>query len=164
MNIFVQLLQSWQMFYSTIAVSAATLTGLLFVSLSVNRQHFDDQARLVARRTFGNLLDVLILALIFLIPHGRPSGLCITLATFGSVRFLTSVAEAIRAARKRTWKKLSRTVFFRIALPLLFPAGIVLLSVGIYEQSASAMLWPVAIVVGLLASAGWNAWELLFKK
>jgi len=65
MNNCAQMLQAWLAFYTTIASAAATLAGLLFVSLSLNRQRLDDQARMAARRTFANLIDVLVLALIF---------------------------------------------------------------------------------------------------
>lgn len=34
MNDFLNSLQSWQIFYATVAAASATLTGLLFVSLS----------------------------------------------------------------------------------------------------------------------------------
>jgi len=163
MTNFPQELQAWQPFYSTIALSAATLAGLLFVSLSVNRQNLDKQTREGARRTFSNLLDVLVLALIFLIPHEQQFGLCITLGTFGSVRLVAAVAEAAGSARRRTWRLVSATGFNTLALPLLFPAGIVALSVAINARVGSAMFWPVAIVVMLLASASWNAWALLFK-
>jgi hypothetical protein len=47
-------------FYSTVAAASATLSGLLFVSLSLNRNRLKgEKAQSVmdlARRTFGNFL------------------------------------------------------------------------------------------------------------
>jgi hypothetical protein len=39
-----------------------------------------------------------------------------------------------------------------------------MLGIAIYQRNANAMFWPVAILVALLGSASWNAWELLFKE
>jgi len=38
MDIFKLTLQSWQFFFTAVATASATLTGLLFVSLSLNRE------------------------------------------------------------------------------------------------------------------------------
>ena len=160
MNEFAQMLQSWQPFYTTIATASATLTGLLFVSLSLNRQRLNDVARMAARRTFASLIDVLVLALIFLIPHGQPISLGIALLTFGLARVLGTVVEAIQLAKRRVLI----TFASHIGLQLIFSSGIVILGIAIYHRVASAMSWPVAIVVALLGSASWNAWELLFKE
>jgi hypothetical protein len=164
MNNFAQMLQSWQPFYTTIATASATLTGLLFVSLSLNRKRLDDAARMAARRTFGSLIDVLVLALIFLIPHGQPFGLGIALLAFGLVRVLATVVEAVQLAKRRAVITYFSAFGRHIGLQLIFSSGIVILGIAIYHRAASAMSWPVAIVVALLGSASWNAWELLFKE
>jgi hypothetical protein len=38
MNAFTDQLAEWQVFYSTVALASVTLAGLLFVSLSINRE------------------------------------------------------------------------------------------------------------------------------
>lgn len=158
------MLQSWQLFYATIATAAATLAGLLFLSLSLIRDHLDEVTRVVARRTFANLIDVLVLGLIFLIPHQTKMGLAVALVVFGLARFLATLVEAVRSIRLQ-----GRTVYLQLAarqtgLPLLFSGGIAALGVAVQHQVAGALFWPVGIIVALLASASWNAWELLFKK
>lgn len=164
MNNFAQMLQSWQPFYTTIATASATLTGLLFVSLSLNRQRLDDAARMAARRTFGGLIDVLVLALIFLIPYGQPLGLGIALLAFGLARVLSTVGEAIQLAKRRDLSTFLKTYARHIGLQLILSSGIVILGIAIYQRVESAMSWPVAIIVALLGSASWNAWELLFRE
>jgi hypothetical protein len=164
MNDFTQMLQLWQPFYTTIATSAATLTGLLFVSLSLNRHRLDDPARMAARRTFSNLIDVLVLSLIFLIPHQRPSDLGIAVLVFGLVRVLTTVLEAIKWLRQRVQGAFLKVFARHVGLQLVLSVGIVLFAVAIFERMAGAMFWLVAIVVGLLGSASWNAWDLLLKE
>ena len=60
----------WQTFYSVIAGAAATLTGLLFVGMSLNLRTILGMPahRARARETFGGLLSLLVLALLVLIP------------------------------------------------------------------------------------------------
>jgi hypothetical protein len=164
MNNFPQMLQSWQPFYTTIATASATLTGLLFVSLSINRQRLDDVARMAARRTFGSLIDVLVIALIFLIPYGQPYGLGIALAAFGLARVISTVGEALQLAKKRVLNTIWSTYARHICLQLIFSSGTVILGIAIYRRTESAMSWPVAIIVALLGSASWNAWEFLLKE
>jgi hypothetical protein len=40
MNDFTETLKSWQAFYATVSAASATLTGLLFVSISLNIKRF----------------------------------------------------------------------------------------------------------------------------
>ena len=40
---FVQRIQEWQPFYSTLATASATLTGLLFVAMSLNANARNEQ-------------------------------------------------------------------------------------------------------------------------
>lgn len=65
---------AWQTFYATVAASAATLTGLLFVAFSLNLRTILQGAahRARAREAFGGLFGLLVLALLLLIP-GQPS-------------------------------------------------------------------------------------------
>jgi hypothetical protein len=164
MNNFVQMLQSWQPFYTTIATSSATLMGLLFVSLSLNRQRLDERGRMTARRTFASLIDLLVLALIFLIPHEHPFGLGMALTAFGIVRFLSTLVEAVHLAKGRVWSTFFRSSATHITMQLILSSGVAMLGIAIYRQSESALFWPVAIVVALLGLASWSAWELLFKE
>lgn len=60
----------WQTFYAVIAGAAATLTGLLFVGMSLNLRTIlgTPAHRARARETFGGLLSLLVLSLLVLIP------------------------------------------------------------------------------------------------
>src|SRR4051812_47625993 len=80
---FTQTLGHWQTFYFTLAGVAATLTGLLFVSVSLRLEQIlhPDRAelRLLAVQTFSNFIGVLLGALYFLIPFSRPNELAVPL-------------------------------------------------------------------------------------
>ncbi len=164
MNDFARVLLSWQPFYSTIASASATLVGLLFVSLTYNRQTLDATGHTIARETFANLLDVLLIALIFLIPHTGASSLAASLLTFGLARGVEVVKSVIVAARGRARGHEKHGVFLEAKRSLFSSLGLILLSVAIFEVNIRAMFLPVVVIVVLIASAGKNAWELLVKE
>src|SRR5512136_127715 len=101
MDAFHQSLQAWQVFYATVAAASATLTGLLFVSLSLNRERLKGVRAQVtlatARRTFGDFLYVLMIALVFIIPHQVPYSLAIALLALGLSRGIGWMREVVRS-------------------------------------------------------------------
>jgi cytochrome bd-type quinol oxidase subunit 2 len=162
MNDFTQVLQPWQTFYSTIATAAATLAGLLFVSLSLNRDRLDARAKLFAQSTFANLINVLVLALIFLIPHQQASGLSIALFSFGLASFVSTLIQSFKTGGKA--KLPIATTVRLVALPLVLSLTILLIAWEIYQGQKAAMFWFIGVIVLLLGSASWNVWEILFHE
>ena len=61
---------AWQALYATVGGSVATLTGLLFIGLSLNLRTIVrvPMHRARAREAFGGLLSLLVLSLLMLIP------------------------------------------------------------------------------------------------
>src|SRR6476661_7307571 len=118
---FSQVLLPWQTFYFTLAGAAATLTGLLFVAVSLHLARVMDknraELRLLAAQTFVNFIFLLLAALYFLIPYPDSWGLALAL-TITSLVALGSLGvqglEGLRAAR-RAWRQ--RYLFWRIGLP-----------------------------------------------
>lgn len=161
MNEFTQMLQSWQSFYATIASASATLAGLLFVSLSLNRSRLDEHAQQFARTTFANLVNVLLLALVFLIPHPEPTSLSLALLVFGCINVVVVVFDSVKVLRRPAFR--AKAVVRLVALPLILAVANLLVAVLIYRRHPTAMYWPVGIVCFLLASASWNSWEILFR-
>jgi hypothetical protein len=87
MDLFHLALQSWQFFFASVATASATLTGLLFVSLPMNRDRLRGEkvhvTLSIARNTFGSFLYVLMFALVFLVPHRVPYSLTVALIVLG---------------------------------------------------------------------------------
>src|ERR1051325_5298678 len=67
---FVERIVQWQPFFITVATVAGTLVGLLFISLSINRDAIVGNHTLfrLARRSFADFIFILLIALFFLIP------------------------------------------------------------------------------------------------
>jgi hypothetical protein len=167
MDTFVAQLQSWQVFYATVAAASATLTGLLFVSLSLNRERLQDDTPngvlATARRSFGNFLYVLMLALVFIVPHPAPIGLAVAMVVLGLSRGIGLVHEMAR------WEgQLGRNgrpgEFLRdVVLPIMASVGLVGVGIAVFLGQGIALFGLVIVVAGLLISASWNAWVLLVE-
>ena len=87
---FVETITQWQNFYMLAGTAAATLVGLLFVSVSlhidlISRFEGTIDIQMLAEQTFLNFLLVLSFAFIFLIPNPTPSGIGIPLLILGLI-------------------------------------------------------------------------------
>ncbi len=166
MPTFQQVIQSWQIFYSTVAAAAATLTGLLFVSLSLNRDRLKGKAGRtttdVARRTFGDFLYVIMLSLVFLVPHRLPLSLCVALLALGLSRAVGIVREIGRRRSARRNFEGGPELLREIGLPGIASLGIVIAALLIASAQYDILYVLVGVIAALLVSACWNAWTLLF--
>jgi hypothetical protein len=163
MDTFTQQIAQWQRFFGTVAASAATLTGLLFVSLSVNRSPSEPLtgARLTrARRSFGDFLFVLMMGLVFLVPQ-RVSGVLALAPRVGGARAGGIIREAGRR-RKTEAKQLKMSEALReYGLPAVATLGLLVIAVEILRGATIAIFGMVLVVAALLVTASWNAWLLL---
>jgi len=158
----------WQPFFTTVAAVSATLVGLLFVSLSLNRDKLAANSSgallRVARRTFSDFLLVLLIALFFLIPNqGRhPLSLeLIMLALFRLKWLATQIISAFRGDEKFT----PRDLIHEYSLPLLSILGLAAAGVGIYQGNILAVYYfIVPVIASLLFRASRNAWLLLIME
>jgi hypothetical protein len=169
MDAFHQSLQAWQLFYATVAAASATLTGLLFVSLSLNRERLKGARAhitlVTARRTFGDFLYVLMIALVFIIPHQVPYSLAIALLVLGCSRGIGLVRGAIRPkTAHQAWRASAQGSLRDIGFPLLASIGLIAVAIAIEFGQMDAIYWLVIVVAALLVTACWNAWELLIQE
>jgi hypothetical protein len=166
MELFQENIQSWQVFYATVAAAAATLTGLLFVSLSLNRDRLKGKRGMVtatlARRTFGDFLYVIMISLVFLVPHQIPLSLTIALLALGLSRCAGIASEILHRQRSKRKFLGMRDVLQEIGLPGLVSVGLIIVAVLTAFGRFEIFYGLVAVIAALLISACWNAWMLLF--
>jgi hypothetical protein len=168
MNGFNQQLISWQPFYSVVATVSATLVGLLFLSLSINKIRItsgDDHPSLrLALRCFGDLLFVLMISLVILVPFQRSYGLGVAMGTLGVQRALSLVNQALKSTgmhpRRANFDQLLRDY----ALPLLSSVGLLVVGIAIFKGQDEALYILVPVIAALLGTASWNAWILLIHE
>src|SRR5512135_2035878 len=88
MDAFAMAVATWHDFYLMVGTAAATLIGLLFVSLSLNldliTRTVNADLRDLATHTFGDFMSVLMFAVVFLIPDQVPLGLGLPLLGIGA--------------------------------------------------------------------------------
>jgi hypothetical protein len=167
MGTFATAVGGWHDFYVVVGTAAATLVGLLFVSLSLNPHVIaageDSSLRVLATQTFANFLLVLMIAVVFLIPDQGPLGLGLPLLGIGAYGlYLTSrrLFAAWRSAA-HAWGKggIARHVAAAAVCNLVLLAVAVSALLG----SRSGLYWLVPVILILLYEAARNAWHLLLE-
>ncbi len=168
METFSQTLQSWQFFFTAVATAAATLTGLLFVSLSLNRERLRGETAYptlsMARNTFSDFLYVLMIALVFLVPQQVPVGLTIALLVLGLASGLGGIIREVRQHQKhRPGDPDARWLLRQVGLPALASLGLIWVAIEISLNHYTAIFGLVVVIAALLTTACWNAWLLLVQ-
>ena len=161
-------LQSWQLFFATIAAASATLTGLLFVSLSLNRERLTGQRShfvlTSARRTFSDFLYVLMISVVFLVPHKIPLSLTVALTVLGISRGIGLVRDYYHNKKRLKLKMKGRDVLRELGLPAIAAGGLIAIAIATYYGMTDSIYWLVGVIAALLLSACWRAWLLLVEE
>jgi hypothetical protein len=91
---FVHQVREWQVFYAAIMGASATLAGLLFVAVSLNKpiiSHKDNShLKVYSQQTFGLFLSVIGISLTFLIPGQTTTGVGIPITCIGTTGLLSA--------------------------------------------------------------------------
>jgi hypothetical protein len=156
-------MNNWQVAFGTIGEVAATLTGLLFVSLSIKLNTASGEERqwmlFVAKRSFLDILAALVIALLFLMPNLLLHAIGWGLVWLSIVRTIWHVNHwrNYRATATRAFHLMEYLASVGVTL-LLTSAGATAL--------ASCPIAPQLIYAGaisLLFGSCQNAWRLLVR-
>jgi hypothetical protein len=165
---FAEQLQEWGLFYSTVSVASATLAGLLFVSLSLRMESIREPERArtmrLARGSFGYFLYVLMLGLVFLVPHQAALGLAVALFVLGGARAAGLIRQFLESRRAKSGATRSREALREVALPSVASLGLLIVGVAVLLGQMVAIYGLVLVVAALLATASWNAWLILVSE
>lgn len=160
----------WQNFYMLAGASAATLVGLLFVSVSM---HIDtivslqktEAVRALADQTFRNFIMVLSFAFIFTIPDPTPQGTGIPLLILGLLGLWRTIWLWIKFSRKSEIHILKAEQLLR---QLLIPntvcyLALISISISLIQGSVNTLIWMVLVVIYLSIAALISAWTLMVR-
>jgi hypothetical protein len=168
LDTFTQQLREWQLFYSTVALASVTLAGLLFVSLSLHHESIkgrqDAHKLTLARGSFGDFLYLLMIGLVFLVPHQAPFGLAVALFALGAARGIGILREILRPAASRLAQRRGNRLLREVALPALASLGLIVVGVEILRGDMLSIFALVLVVAALLGTASWNAWLILVEE
>lgn len=161
---FAQIIHDWQVFYATIAGASATLLGLLFVAVSINKEHLENEMhahfRSLARQTFGTFMYIITFSLVFLIPRESPLGLGIPLtciAVFGLINMIREMAphkrtvEGLVALNRYGWSLAGFSVMISSSIHILLAAD------------KASLYHLVSAMFMLLVSAAKSSWILMVE-
>jgi hypothetical protein len=165
MDTFAQAVDGWHDFYLMIGTAAATLVGLLFVSLSLNvdviTRQDNAELRVLAAQTFTGFLNVVMLAVLFLIPSQVPLGLGLPLLGISGYGLYETVGRFLKArrGRPRAWGR--GRVAHRFVVPTFCFVAILAIAVTVLLGRTGGLYWLVPVMISLIVAASRNAWDLL---
>jgi hypothetical protein len=160
-------MQGWQQFYEMLGSAAATLLGLLFVSVSMNAEiilgSVHQQSRRLAEQAFQNYLAVLVVSLLVCLPSNGHESLGYTLLSISGVWSGWAIFRLISTLRSRVMGDTLNNILRRYLATL---AGFGMIVYAALDLVAGRNNQPTYIAVGamlLLISATIASWELLTK-
>jgi modulator of FtsH protease len=157
-------LADWQTFFAVQAGAAATLTGLVFVSMSINLSRIMEIPGLPGRavESLAQLLQVFFISSVALVPRQPVPILAGESLAIGVASWLLQFLAQLRYARSRKGHPLSwllSRVFFGLISTGPICAGAALLALG----NPTALFWIVGGFVFSFIASVMGAWILLVE-
>jgi len=169
---FIEEIATWQDFYMLTGSAAATLMGLIFVSVSlhidiISRTEKYEDIRAMAIQTFFNFLLILGFAFIFMVPSDTPYGFGIPLLILGILGLVRTARLWLRFGIKASSKDQVFKVN-QIRRRLLIPntvcfIALIAVALDFLQWHTNLIDWMVMIVIWLTISATLIAWELMLR-
>jgi modulator of FtsH protease len=154
----------WGGFGTTAATAAATLTGLLFIAVSINLKQILTERNLPGRaaQTLVFFAVPLIFALLLVVPDQARAALGGELIATGVVAWATGLVidhRAGRSAEEPRWSRsLTRLVPMAVGNICLIVAG-----VSLAAQAGGGLYWLVPATVAMIFAGLVNTWVLLVE-
>jgi hypothetical protein len=160
-------MRPWFEFFTLIGTAAATLMGLLFVSLSLNPaaalQKGPEGSRRHAEQAFENYLAVLMVALLSLIPDLAPQTYGRTLLAVTAIWSVFVLVRLYQAGAERSAIE-TRVTALRRHLSTLIGFGLLILGAATMALGRGEMKGSLAAAsLVLLFSATEKSWGLLVR-
>jgi hypothetical protein len=153
----------WHEFAVATASAAATLTGLLFVAISINLDRILEFDRLPRRAagTLSLLLALLVAALFLLAPGQRNPAVGIELGATGLALASIAVFIAVRTTRvdgdPLVW---TIAPFATLTVPAI---ALVVAGLATWAKGGGGLYWFLAAVIAGFSAAAGDAWVLLVE-
>jgi hypothetical protein len=156
--------QEWVEFGVALAGAAAVLTGLVFVSVSINLEKVLEVHGLPGRagESIVMFAGVLILSFALLMPGQSRTAVGIELVVGGALLAALLILIALPGLNKPTRQPLSWRIT-RIVLALAASVPVVVAGVSILAESGGGLYWLAAAFALALAAGIGNAWVLLVE-
>jgi modulator of FtsH protease len=155
--------RSWSDLFIATAGAAASLTGLLFVAISINLRQIIEMKTLTSRaaETLSILLVLLLEALFCLIPGESRQQLGVELLVLGIASLAGILPHRLRLERAADQPWLWTVSPVAVAALALVP--IVVCGISLIAGAGGGLYWAFASVVCGLVGTLSNAWVLLVE-
>jgi hypothetical protein len=154
----------WASAFTAIASSAAALTGLLFVALSINLDRVIKGPGLVARAVEVLLLlvAVLVIATLLLMPGQTVTSVSIEILVAAIVTSSLLGSIHIRAPR-RALGVTTRNFVLRVVGDHMGPLFLIIGAVSLLIGNGGGLYWVVPALIAVMVAAIIGAWVMLVE-
>jgi len=128
--------------------------------LTGKRSHF---VLASARLTFSDFLYVLMIALVFLVPHQIPLSLTVALLVLGLSKAVGLVQDYVRNWKDAKMKMNAKVALRELGLPAIASAGLIAIAIVTLFGVTDSIYGLVIVIAALLLTACWRAWLLLVE-
>ena len=153
----------WHDFFIGVAGAAAALTGLLFVSLSINLRQILGQVWLPRRAGLALMLlfETLVIAILGLVPGRSPGILGVEYLCLGGVMWL--FATGVFTVRQPAVGDYRAPIVLSAVTSQLATLPVLVAGASLVARSGGGLFWLVPAIVLLLGIGVMHAWVLLVE-
>jgi hypothetical protein len=152
----------WENFYVIVGSSAAALTGLMFVVITLSaetRSRYPKALSAFSSPTVSHFCFVLLISAVITIPRHSGSSLAICLGIVGLVGLSYTSIVVVRIFQQKEYRPVMEDWVFHVVLPLLAYL-LICGAVFLYWRQSSLMLYLIAACALLILYTGiHNAWD-----
>jgi hypothetical protein len=155
---------NWTAVFAALVGASAALTGLLFVSISINLTHVIKGPGLIGRAVEVLILltSVLIISTMLLIPGQDSGATSIEILTAAALELVLLSVIHIRAPRRALG--VSPPMFaMRVAAAQACPLLMIVGGVSLLVQNGGGLYWIVPAMVAAMVAAIIGAWVMLVE-
>jgi hypothetical protein len=160
----VAMIEGWHEFYLLVGTSAAALTGLMFVVISISPETIAERptagVRAFVTPTMVFFITALAISALMLVPHLAPAALAVLLA-LASVAGIGYLLWVRGHHHWRAGKLDAEDWVFFIGLPFLSYILLLVAAIAIWRGSAPGAPMLAFVTVLLLVVGIHNAWDLV---
>ena len=158
----------WESFFVANAGAAAALAGLVFVGVSINIERIAPSPRLSGRalEAFVLLAEVLVVAVLGLVPRIGRTGLGVALGLVGAAVWLVVTRTAVASLPSRSGEAPQGppgSNATRVLLGQLATVPLIVAAVTLLVGSGGGLFWLVPAIVFAYVTALGDAWVLLVE-